>query len=74
MVDLPVGMTPWKFASENKYMEKAYLWRQQKFTCDDDVMGKTTYLWGQHNGNLLVMMMLWRRQLTRVDRIMEISL
>ena len=33
MVDLPVGMTPWKFASENKYMEKAYLWGQQKFTC-----------------------------------------
>ena len=26
---------------------------QQKFTCDDNAMEKT-YLWGQHNGNLLV--------------------
>ena len=55
MVDLPVGMTPWKFASEDKYMEKAYLW-------------------GQHNGNLLVMMTLWRRQLTCGDNIMEVYL
>ena len=55
MVDLPVGMTPWKFDSENEYMEKAYLWRQ-------------------HNRNLLVMMMLWGRQLTCGDNITEIYL